>query len=238
MKRNNPLSHRIIVVLIILPIYLFAFAACSLQESDGRDPRFKVNFHEDKKSPTGVYIPKDLNDCHAELDRMLHPDARMFLAGKLLGLSEEEQSQFESGYGHMGIGMWMRNNWGLWKGSTLAKYFNAMGIKHPDDMSAIILATYRAKLLNEKYDVDADIRMYKRYWTMMAKPSDYTDPKTGGKIIVPESAIKRFYKGKVIHEGINKKTGDTWFYVFERGWYKPSKKELEEANEGIEIKIL
>jgi len=213
--------------LIVLTIYLFAFAACTSKESDRIDPRFKLNLHEDKSSLTGVYIPKDLNDCHKELDRMLHPDARLFLGGKLPGLSQEDKYKFEEGYGHLGIGMWIRNNWGLWKGSHLAKHFNAMGIKHPDDMSGIILASYRAKLLNKKYDIDADIRMFKTYWAMIAKPSDYIDPKTGGKIIIQDSAMKYFTKGMVIHEGINEKTGEMWFFVYDRGWYKPTQVELD-----------
>ena len=38
--------------------------------------------------------------------------------------------------------MWIRNNWGLWGGSRLLKYFKERGITHPDSMSAIILACY------------------------------------------------------------------------------------------------
>jgi hypothetical protein len=214
-------------VFTILIYYCAVFALCSLRGSTGVDPRFKLTLHEDENSPTGIYIPKDLDDCHAELERMLHPKARLFFGGKLVGLSKGDRYKFEEGYGHMGIGMWMRNNWGLWRGSLLAKYFNALGIKHPDDMSAIILSSYRARLLNRKYDLDTDMRMFKKYWAMMAKPPDFTDPKTGGRISIPDSPVKYFTKGMVIHEGINKKTGEVWFFVHDRGWYKPSNEELE-----------
>ena len=43
---------------------------------------------------------------------------------------------------HLGLGMWIRNNWGLWGGSRLQKYFRDKGITHPDNMSAIILNFY------------------------------------------------------------------------------------------------
>ncbi len=226
-----------ISVLAILFLCLSALTVCSLRGSTGIDPRFKLTLHEDENSPTEIYIPKDLDDCHAELDRMLHPDARLFFGGKLVGLSKEDRYKFKEGYGHMGIGMWIRNNWGLWRGSRLSKYFNAMGIKHPDDMSGIILESYRAKRLNRKYDIDSDIRMFKKYWTMMAKPIDYTDPKTRGKIIIPDSAMKYFTNGMVIHEGINEKTGEIWFFVYDRGWYKPSHEELETTrDDSIQMK--
>ena len=44
-----------------------------------------------------------------------------------------------SGRYHLGFGMWMRNNWGLWKSSRLSRYFNSLGVYHPDDMTGIIL---------------------------------------------------------------------------------------------------
>ena len=43
---------------------------------------------------------------------------------------------------HMGLGMWIRNNWGLWGGSRLQKYFSERGITHPDDMSGLLLNFY------------------------------------------------------------------------------------------------
>jgi len=43
---------------------------------------------------------------------------------------------------HFGLGLWMRNQWGLWRGGPLTKYFCQLGVYHPDDMSSIILTTY------------------------------------------------------------------------------------------------
>jgi hypothetical protein len=36
----------------------------------------------------------------------------------------------------------MRNNWGLWGGSRLQKYFTEKGVGHPDEMSSVILFFY------------------------------------------------------------------------------------------------
>ena len=38
--------------------------------------------------------------------------------------------------------MWLRNNWGLWSGSRLERYFYARGVYHPDNMSGAILEYY------------------------------------------------------------------------------------------------
>ena len=43
---------------------------------------------------------------------------------------------------HLGLGMWMRNNWGLWGGSRLQKYFREKGIGDPEEMSSVILFLY------------------------------------------------------------------------------------------------
>jgi hypothetical protein len=43
---------------------------------------------------------------------------------------------------HLGLGTWMRNNWGLWGGSRLQKYFSDRGVKHPESMSTVILYHY------------------------------------------------------------------------------------------------
>lgn len=81
-----------------------------------------------------IYIPKDLGDCFAELDKMLKD------------VDKKEMQSLPKREGmidyHMGLGMWMRNNWGLWGGSRLQKYFTDKGITHPDDMSSVVLSYY------------------------------------------------------------------------------------------------
>ena len=41
---------------------------------------------------------------------------------------------------HLSIGMYIRNNYGLWKAdSELCRYLLDLGFRHPDDMSSAIL---------------------------------------------------------------------------------------------------
>lgn len=128
------------------------------------DPRFSVIPHLDDTFNDGIYIPRDLHECYRELDRMLHSDAKQYLAGTLTGLSETEEGMFDATMGHMGLGMYLRNYWGLWSGSRLAQYFADMDLTHPDDMSSIIIDSYKAYLRNEPYDLQDAIDTYREYW--------------------------------------------------------------------------
>jgi hypothetical protein len=67
---------------------------------------------------------------------------------------------------HRGFGMWMRNNWGLWGGGPLAKSFNEMGIRHPDDMSGIILTSYWLHLHECPLRVPEQVAYYRAYWAL------------------------------------------------------------------------
>jgi hypothetical protein len=91
----------------------------------------------------GVYIPQNLEDCFVQLDKILSEDDKNTI--KKLA-NKEETIQY-----HHGLGMWLRNNWGLWGGSRLQTYFLNGKINHPDDMSALILEYYY-DWLNDKND--------------------------------------------------------------------------------------
>lgn len=65
---------------------------------------------------------------------------------------------------HFGLGLGLRNGKGLWSGSMLRTYFRLNGIKHPDDMSGIILTTLHRKLNNEPINFREQKKYYKEYW--------------------------------------------------------------------------
>lgn len=88
----------------------------------------------DLDSPTGVYIPADIDDAIAELEKMLHPA----LIEEIKVCSPEELI----GKYHFGLLMWMRGNWGLWHGSRLAGFLKSQGISHSDSMSSAVLTAF------------------------------------------------------------------------------------------------
>lgn len=65
---------------------------------------------------------------------------------------------------HFTAGMNLRNKLELWHENDLTKWFNSIGIVHPDDMSGIIFtSTYRR--LNKKYiELDKQIKVYQNHW--------------------------------------------------------------------------
>lgn len=67
---------------------------------------------------------------------------------------------------HFGLGLDLRNGKGLWRGSLLKTYFKLNGIKHPDDMSSIILTTYHRKLNNQPINFNKQKEEFKEYWKM------------------------------------------------------------------------
>ena len=104
----------------------------------------------------GIYIPKDLEDCFTQINSFWNDSTKI----EVKKWSEDEFSAKV----HLGFGMWMRNNWQLWRGSRFTKYFNELGIYHPDDMSGIILKSYHRHLNDKKTRLEEQVKYYQEYW--------------------------------------------------------------------------
>ncbi|OGF46448.1 MAG: hypothetical protein A2231_12800 [Candidatus Firestonebacteria bacterium RIFOXYA2_FULL_40_8] len=117
------------------------------------DPK---RYEELKKneSKTAI-IPKDLDDCFIELNRTLD----LKVIEEIKNKAEKDMIDY-----HMGLGMWIRNNWIRQKDSRLGAWFVSKGIHHPDDMSGIILDSYWRHLHNHPVKLDEQIKYYQDYW--------------------------------------------------------------------------
>jgi hypothetical protein len=89
-----------------------------------------------------------------------------------LKITAKERREFVNGAeedvvsnSHHVMGAWLRNEWQLWDNtSPLHKFFNTMGIKHPDDMSTIILTSYH-RLKNDKpVELRKQLEKYWQHW--------------------------------------------------------------------------
>ncbi|NDV65528.1 DUF6794 domain-containing protein [Bacteroides sp. 224] len=94
-------------------------------------------------SINGFYIPKNLEECFFELNKLLKPEN--------IEVIKNLEKRHETIIYHHGLGTFLRNNWGLWGGSRLQQYFQKKGIEHPDDMSYTVLSYYY-DWLNEQHD--------------------------------------------------------------------------------------
>jgi hypothetical protein len=104
------------------------------KQEEIRENRKELDKRMTLETINGVYIPKNLGECFIELDKVLTEIDKK----EMLALPRRDDMILY----HMGLGMWMRNNWGLWGGSRLQKYFTDKGIHHPDEMSSVILFHY------------------------------------------------------------------------------------------------
>jgi hypothetical protein len=88
-----------------------------------------------------IYIPSNIDDCFLQLNKIMSYTAKKEFAAK--------KEHHVIGEYHLGLGLLMRNNWGLWNGSRLSHYFNELGVSHPESMSSVIMISYH-RYLNKK----------------------------------------------------------------------------------------
>lgn len=102
-------------------------------------------------------IPKNLEDCFAELEK--NSDQKSLEEWLL---RDEEDAVYNI---HFGAGMGIRNNWGLWEGENeLCKFFHSIGIKHADDMSAIIFFSFHRHKKGNPIKLEEQVKIYWRHW--------------------------------------------------------------------------
>lgn len=192
-------------------MFIIVFSTCSSTKSQVGNKDILT-----QDSIGGVYIPKDLGDCIAQLDSFWSDSIK------------NEIKQMSEGYflanSHFGIGLWIRNNWGLWgKGSRLSAFFHKNGVYHPDDISAMILISYYRYISNKDIDFDGQLEE-NRYSTLInATPNKKLYPKGASKKLAFDTRI--IYNGEddkegVLHIGIDSKKNQYWLYDYQYGWKK------------------
>ena len=133
---------------IIVTLLLCVTSSAQKKVTYQRDYRFYSERIE------GTYIPKDIDEAIDSLDTILSEKDKRFIADSL---SMEEFCADA----HFGVGMWMRNEWGLLSGSRLQKFLTKKKVYHPDEMSYEILkAYYKKKIKGMDYSADRDIESH------------------------------------------------------------------------------
>lgn len=117
--------------------------------------RYSAYAQEEERGEQEVYVPKDLDDCFAQLKQILKPEE----------IEQMKQgTEGDMGKYHFGLGMWIRNNWCRGKQGRMAKWFYEKGIHHRDDMSGIILRSFWRHLNSQPIELDEQIKHYQDYW--------------------------------------------------------------------------
>ena len=200
--------------LLLIACNFLMFSAHPAVALTQQDDRHRIKPTPDPSSKYKVYVPVNLEECFVELKKMLHPE----LINEMRRGTEDDMIRY-----HHGLGMWIRNNWGLWGGSRLAKYFNSLGLFHPDDMSGIILDSFWRHLHGKPLEIEERIQHSQAYWKAVADPKPLKFPQC-------RSGIK--YEGyltgetadsmpQAIHFGHCKVNNTLWVFEHGKGWYKP-----------------
>ena len=136
---------KIIIAFVLMSFPLLCFA---------ENATIATNTQENNREE--IYIPENLDECFSELGKVIKKEDLEAFKNK-----KEDTAVSDA---HFGIGVWIRNNWGLWANSPLVKYFNGLGIFHPDDMSSIILTSFHRFLNNKDIGLEKQIKYYRDYW--------------------------------------------------------------------------
>lgn len=106
--------------------------------------------------------PTKLSECFESLNEMLKnsPDIDWFMS------ADENEVLIES---HHGLGAWIRNNWELKEEGELFKYFSNLGLRHPDDMSSVIMLSYHRHIRGKDIGLDEQIKESIDFWRKHSK---------------------------------------------------------------------
>jgi len=120
----------------------------------------RKNHRQKSSAEVSAYIPKDLEDCFAELDKLWPAGKREEFRNK----PEEALIEY-----HFELGMWMRNRWRLWAGSRLQNYFAALGVPHPESISSIIITSYWRRENHREIKLEEQIAEDRAAWEQQKK---------------------------------------------------------------------
>ena len=105
-------------------------------------------------------IAHNLTECIASLDHELSAE----VIEQIRSGTEDDLIDY-----HFGLGMWIRNNFGLWGDSPLAGWFNRLGVFHPDDMSSIILTSYYRHVNGLPIGLSDQLEPYQGHWKSVSQ---------------------------------------------------------------------
>lgn len=148
-SKLNKTSLRFITVIILALSISIAFAQDEMVEP--------ADSPEERK-------PTTLAEAHAELERILPPEE---LAKIDAMKSDDDMIKY-----HSGLGMDIRNGWGLWSGSALKKHMQQLGFTHPDDMSGVILETFWCKRHGKPFLLKERAAEYASSWDAAKKAEE------------------------------------------------------------------
>jgi hypothetical protein len=130
---------------------------------------------------------------------------------------------------HFGLGFNIRGLWGLNGGENdLFQFFQQLGLKHPDDMSDVILTSLHRKLNKKDINLNQQIDSYRKSYNARLKPTKSNYPKGAENMDLNMEYYypKDGYYGKAF-VGKIPNLGTYWLYEVDYGWVKLSQDDFD-----------
>lgn len=125
----------------------------------------------------GVYIPKNLEEAIAELDKKIAPEMK----GKIKAIPEDTVCMLLR---HR-LGQWMISNWSFYEGSRLSHYLRSAGVTYPDDMAEFLLIAYHRHLNNRPFSIkEASLKFRQE------RRAEFEKEQQSGKVLEEKSRIR------------------------------------------------
>jgi hypothetical protein len=102
------------------------------------------------------HVLRNLEDCFEELTKQLPP-------AELEQIKNTKESELFRYTGGPGLGMQLRNTWGLRGHTPLAKYFNSLGITDGAAMSTMIIESFWRHLNSKPTELEKQVEQQKFY---------------------------------------------------------------------------
>ena len=101
--------------------------------------------------------PRDLKSALYALSKIIDHETQR-------AIQELDDEEYISATLHHTLGRHIRNEWQLWSGGKLHKWFKSRGIWHADDMSGIIITSYWRQQHEKPICLQEQIQSYLKYW--------------------------------------------------------------------------
>ncbi len=122
---------------------------------------------------------------------------------------------------HFGIGIWIRNNWGLLEESPLARTFEQMGVYEPDAMSEMILRSFWQRLNGLPLTIERDAAAVKRHAELSQAPEPRRCDDGSAAVHLFGLTGGEPGRGRYVHAFACDADGTYWVWELDRGWYRP-----------------
>ncbi len=143
----------LLTVFLLSSMATTAYAQVKEPPSSAEDyeKRFKENIARDRIN--GVYIPKNLEDALAQLDKLIEPKAK----ASLTKVNEETAASRL----HFSLGRWMMLNWQFYEGSRFSNYLHTAGVTFPDDKADLMIRAYHRHVNGKPIEFKELVKSYK-----------------------------------------------------------------------------